>query len=230
MNKKEHRTNLKYQLKNPFSVDLGCHMDLAVAHFRCCTLLKQCIFIRTKFFSFIHRKLQRTMDDIIHIYSGPVRLILLACLTIIDANVLEKIEGNDQRTNRKDNWTYEVVCMMITRVSGFIEDNCCLTWTGSVLLTWTMDRMVNLRTLYVYLEISIRSMIYFFWSLRRFRLHKFFLLKHGQKRSGKNIVKQSCLPISLLGIMFLEFCDKIFFTWQLRIDNQRKCAPIVSFH
>ncbi len=33
-------------------------------------------------------KLQSTIDDIIHMYSGPVRLILLACLTIIDAIVL----------------------------------------------------------------------------------------------------------------------------------------------
>ena len=32
--------------------------------------------------------LQRTMDDMIHMYSGPVRLMLLANLTIFDAKVL----------------------------------------------------------------------------------------------------------------------------------------------
>lgn len=130
----------------------------------------------------------------------------------------------------EENWTYEVVFMIITRVSGFIEDNCCLIWAGSVLLTWTMDRMVNLGMIYLCLERFMRSMTYFFWPLRRFRLHELFPLKHEQKWSRKNIEKQSCLPISLLGIMFLEFCNEIVFTWQLWIDNQRECIPIVSFH
>jgi hypothetical protein len=80
-------TNLMCQQKSPFFDDLHYQKDLFLVHYRCYMLLK--IFKqRTILSKDIYYELQSTIDDMIHINSGPVKLILLACLTIIDANVL----------------------------------------------------------------------------------------------------------------------------------------------
>lgn len=40
--------------------------------------------------------------------------------------------------------TYDVVWMMITRVSGFIIASCCFIWIGLIVFTRTIERIVNL--------------------------------------------------------------------------------------
>jgi hypothetical protein len=88
--------------------------------------------------------LHRTTDDMIHMYSMPVRLMLLACLTMIDANVLIEWSAWVTKDRNGTECTYEVVWIITTRVSGFIIDSCCLIWIGLMLFMRMIESKVNL--------------------------------------------------------------------------------------
>ena len=73
----------------PSFVDWDYRTDSSSAHFHCCTSLKRPVRdARITPIVTLSSNSQSTTEDMIHMYSAPVRLMLLACRTMIEASVL----------------------------------------------------------------------------------------------------------------------------------------------